>query len=434
MRRELINRIAFFVTVIFLVQCKKDKDAAPPVVKISLPYENQVFSVYDIFTIKADISDDKQLTSINIKLLNEQQAVMQVPVTLAVSGKQFTLDRKYELYDIHLPTGNYYLRIEASDGVNTGVGYMKIFIHEAPTFRTGIYAITRSSSVLNIIKIDSSFNAVNKLSYTSDYAGSGISSYYRCLYVSGNYTGAVKSIDLENNTVKWSVNPVISGDPCFTSLHSKGDRNYVSYYSGFVKAYDHYGIPNYETQPVPAGFYPIKVIENGSYVLVEVKDKSGPTKKLVTYLSSTGLGVHETYMYRDVVDYLIKNSNEVFVFSNNSGQGTMEVYDIANNSFFAPHVLNTGKIWSAVQINADNYLIGHDDGNIYRYQYSQNSLTTLVSGVKAYRMRYDVVNNQLIVAEAKNIKVYNYSPASTTLANTVPLTDSILDAHILFNK
>ncbi|MBI2269052.1 MAG: hypothetical protein HYU69_01705 [Bacteroidetes bacterium] len=434
MRKGLINIIPGFILMMLLIQCKKDSDIVPPVVKILSPYENQIFSVYDIFTIKADISDDKQLTSVNIKLLNEQQAIMQVPVTFTASGKKLALDRKYELYDIHLPTGYYYLRIEATDGVNSGVGYLKIFIHEAPTFRTGIYAITRSSSLLNIVKIDSSFNALNKLSYTSDYAGSGISSYYRCLYVSGNYTGAIKGIDLESNTVKWLVDPVISGDPCFTSLYNKGDRNYVSYYSGFVKAYDHYGISTYETLPVPAGFYPIKVVENGSHVLVEVKDKSGPTKKLVTYLSATGLGIQEIYMYRDVVDYLMKNSNEVFVFSNNSGQGTMEVYDIANNSFFSPHALNTGKIWSAVQIDADNYLIGHDDGIIYRYQYSQNSLTTLVSGVKAYRMRYDVVNNQLIVAQAKDVKLYTYSPSVTTLDNTVALADSILDIHILFNK
>src|SRR5574337_721734 len=115
---RLINRICCFAFLVLFIRCKKDEDAIPPVVTISSPYENQVFDVYDLFSIKANISDDKQLTSINIKLLNEQQSVVQVPVALTVSGKQLTLDRKYELYDVHLPSGYYYLRIEASDGVN----------------------------------------------------------------------------------------------------------------------------------------------------------------------------------------------------------------------------------------------------------------------------------------------------------------------------
>jgi hypothetical protein len=434
MLKTVINSIACFAFFLLLIQCKKDKDVVPPVVKISTPYEGQIFNVYDSFTIKADISDDKQLTSVNIKLLNEQQAVMQVPVLLTTSGKELFLSRPYELYDVHLPTGIYYVRIEASDGVNTGVGYQKIFIHETPVFRKSIYAVTRSGSVLNLVKIDSALNAVNKLSFASDYAGSGISSYFQNIYVSGNYTGSVKAIDVNSNNVKWAISSALSGSPYFTSLCVLNDHPYVSYYSGEIKMYNNYGTAIYQTQFVSSGFYPIKVVENGDYLLAETKDKAGPTKKLVTFLTSTGFGIREAYLNKDVVDYASKNSNEVFVFSNNVGQGTMEIYNIMNNTFFAPHILATGKIWSAVQVDVDDYVIGHDDGNIYRYQYSQNSLTTLVTGVKAYRMRYDAVNSQLIVAEAKDVKLFNYSPAGTTLAGTVPLADTILDVHVLFNK
>lgn len=434
MVKGIINSIASLLLFMLLIQCKKDNDAAPPIVIISSPHESQAFGVYDTFTIKADISDDKQLISINIKLLNEQQAVMQEAVTFTISGNKFSLERKYTLYDVYLPTGYYYLRIEASDGSNVGVGYVKIYVHETPTVRRAIYAITQTSSTLNVVQIDSALNAVNMLSFNSDYSGSGISSYYQYLYVSGNYTGSVKGIDVQSNVIKWSVDPQVSGNQNFTSVYTEGNRTYVSYYSGFVKAFDHYGTSIYQTQMAPDGFYPIKVIANGDHVLVEIKDKTSTSRKLITYLASTGLGTQEKYFDKVIVDFVARNSNEVFIFSNNAGQGSMELFYITSNSFYIPHLIPAGKIWSAVQIDGDNYLIGHDDGNIYRYQYSQNSLTTLITGVKAYKMRYDVVNNQLIIADAKSVKLYNYSPSITTLANTVFLADTILDVHVLFNK
>lgn len=417
-----------------MIGCKKDKDTVPPIVTITSPYDNQMFNVYETFTIKAELTDDKKLVSVNIKLVNEQQAVMQSPVEFAISGKEYSLNIQYELYDVHLPNGNYYLRIEASDGESTGVGYMKIYIHETPTFRKSIYAITQSASMLNVVKIDSSLSLINKLSFTSDYSGSVLSSYYQYLFVSGIYSGGFSGIDVERGNIKWSVPPTNTGNPDFTSLTSANEKYYLSYFSGNVRAYNYSGRVDYQTQQMQDGYYPAKVIKNGDYVLVETKEKISSTKKLITCLANTGLAIREKQIQGDVVEFINKSISEVVLFSNNNGQGEMSVFNILSNSLFSPHTIPVGEILSALQIDADNFLIGHANGTIYRYEYSNSSLTTLMTGVMPYKMTYDVINNQLIVAEAKTIQLFNYSPALTTLDNTVALTDSILNVHVLFNK
>ncbi|MCC6691472.1 MAG: hypothetical protein IT235_08060, partial [Bacteroidia bacterium] len=384
MGKRLINNSVYFIFILLSFQCKKDRDAVPPQVTITAPSENQLFNVYDTFTLKAEISDDKGLSIITIKLLNDQMSAMQQPVVLSVKGKQVALNRLYTLYDVHLPTGMYYICVEASDGTNTTPAFLKLFIKEAPLYRKSIYAVTRNASTLNVVKIDSSLTASNKMSFTSDYSGSGISSYYQNLFVCGNYTGSFKSIDLATRTIKWSENVVISTFPYFTSM-SAWSKPYVSYYSGDIKSYDNVGLQQFHAVLASTNFYPIKAVENGDYVLVEAKDKSGPTKKLVTFYLATDFGVQETYITGDVVAYAYKSANEVYLFSNEAGQGKMEIYSIIYNNFFTPHILPAGKIWSAVQIDADDYLIACDDENIYHYQYSINSLTMLISGVKAYQ-------------------------------------------------
>ena len=141
--------------------------------------------------------------------------------------------------------------------------------------------------------------------------------------------------------------------------------------------------------------------------------------------------MQETNVAQDVIEFFSKDTDNFFVFGNSSGQGVIEIYQISSNGFWTPHTLLPGTVLCAEQIDSDTYLIGHSNGNIYKYIYSTNSSTPFITGVLARNIKYDSVNQQVIVTEGNKIKQFDYTTAS--LINTIVHADSIFDIHVLYN-
>jgi len=100
--------------------------------------------------------------------------------------------------------------------------------------------------------------------------------------------------------------------------------------------------------------------------------------------------------------------------------------------FLATRTLPSAKLLSVAQVDSATYLIGFDNGTIYKYTYNPNSIVSFISGVIATHLQFDVANNEVITSSGKNISEYSYS--STALIHTANAQDSVLNLHILYNK
>jgi hypothetical protein len=433
MLRNSLKAIAFISLVLSLLYgCKKEKDTQPPVVNISSPYDNQPFAVYDTMTIIAEVKDEARLEWITIELVNDQMIPVQQTVDIEPTALQTNISRPYIIYDMHLQSGTYYVRIKAFDGFNESSSYKQISITAAPVERKGFYILSKNApTVTSVYYMDESFSIVPKLTLNGDLSNSAINSYYQDIYVAGQYSGNVSGIDLESHSVKWSIPAIQSSSPYFTNIYNDGSYSYVSFYGGSVKAYDQNGVQR-STAVSAQNYYPVKTLRHADYLVTEQRDISSASKKIVLYYANNGTGYQETVLTQEVVAFYTKDPDNIFTFGNSNGQAVMEIYQLSTNGFWEPHTLPAGRLLSVAQVDGNTYLLGHENNTVYKYQYSNNSLTTWLGSVKATDIFYDPVNNEVVIAGDKKISTYGYVSAGQIATTTH--TDTILDMQVLYNK
>ena len=119
MKRYFSVPLFCFLTGVIFFSCKKDKDTSPPVISILEPKANTSYGISDLIYVEAKISDDVQLFSASIQLLNEDLTPAQSISNTAAQGKNFSLNKEYEIYDSELSSGNYYLNLSLIYGPDT---------------------------------------------------------------------------------------------------------------------------------------------------------------------------------------------------------------------------------------------------------------------------------------------------------------------------
>ncbi len=110
--QKAIGIILFFIGLMFSFQsCKKDDDSQAPIISISLPYENEIFDVYDVAMVVGNVSDDQKLESVTVNLLDEQNNVAYIGLPVPFTSPSSSFQLSYALDNIHLESGIYYIHI-----------------------------------------------------------------------------------------------------------------------------------------------------------------------------------------------------------------------------------------------------------------------------------------------------------------------------------
>lgn len=434
MRRNCTRILFFLMFTISLVACKKDSDSFGPTITLSSPGENQFFNVNDVISVKASISDEVRITAVSIKLVDEQQRTSHKTLAVPVSSPSMTINTTYLLDNIHLESGIYYLLITATDGKNDSRLFRKIYIGAIPkVVEKVIVASAINTSQTNFYLIDSAFSSINFYkSFTGDYIGSSVSSYFQQAYMCGNYTGDLTGVKLVDNSIRFNVPASSSSLPYFTGFYANDQNSYVAGFDESIRGYNYAGNTIYNTS-AETDFYVQHLCMNDDHLIAEEKHKTSATKKLAAFYPS-GTPMQSISINQDIVAFCEKDKSNVFLFGNSSGQGLIQLYDRINNNLWNPYPysLATGTILSAVKIDPNTYLIGHSNGTIYKYNYQNPGITTYLTGYTAIQLRYDPESNDLFIAEANRISRFEYSSAS--LINSLNSTETVLDIHLLYNR
>ena len=426
------NTIVVLLFAIIFSSCKKDKNIGSPSVKIISPAGLMTFNVFGTIMVNASVSDANSLTAASVYVINSQGVQVLPFYPINITSNSFTFSIPYVISDIHLASGQYTLVVYASNGTNSTYAYQQIYIDAAPTKREALYAITRNSSGVHAMKIDSAFNVTQAYTCSGDYSSSDVNAYYQQLYITAGDSGNVNATIVPAIYSAWNVPGIISPVPFFTNTYSYGNAAYISLYTGFVKYYDSHGVLQGLFNIAP-GFYPIKTYAFNNYLFVEEKSISSSNTNLVLFYSPTATTIQQTVLPGPLVAMLYMDNTHIMVFGNKySGGPYMEQYNITGNIFFTPIPLPSAKMLSADQVDNNTFIMSYTDGNIYQYTYSPNVINPIISGVIASHIRYDAVNNHVVTASSHYVKEYDY--VSGALVNSADITDSVLNVHILNNK
>src|SRR6185312_3161230 len=388
--------------------------------------------------------DSKSLTSVTVYIANGQNVAVESPIKIPVTSNSMNVSCLYRLSDIHLPSGQYYMTITASNGTNTASAFQQIYIDAVPTKRVAIYAITRDAMGVHAWGIDSTFHVSPAYSYSvlGDYSSFDINSYYQQLYIAGHDSGNVNVYSVPMPSPDWAISGTPSPTPYFTNVCCNNDAEFISYYAnnmpnGYVKCYNHLGALQ-SVFNATTGYYPVKTYTWGNFLFTEEKGISlSASEWLHIFYQLTSASYNQTGLAGPVTAIYGYDNNDIFIFGNTtSGGGFIKLYNIPGNTFYSPPFsLNSyGKLLSASQINANTYLLGFSNGTIYQYTFNSVSIIPYINSIIASSIRYDSINNQVITASGKTIRAYNYSVGSAILAASTTVSDSVRDLRILYNK
>jgi hypothetical protein len=412
--------------------CNKEKDTKAPFVTIFSPFENQNFEVGGIIPVKFDVKDESKISFAEITLNDLDGIQVLSSVTYHDLENNQIVEHALLIDNYAIESGDYFLRIKVGDGKNEQTYFKKIYIAELPRKRRAIYFVTKQGLQHNVYKIDSS-NSVNFVfPLNGDFIGATIDSKHQQMVSAGAFTGKLKCTNLTDLTERWSETPVGTAFPTYQYITQQQSVNLVSYTAGFIKGYDYAGASIFNAATVQNIFYPVHATLSEKFLLSEQIGFVGTVKKLVVYNYPSGSALQEINFNGETVALFSKSANDFFVFYNLNNVGKIDLYTVVGNgfSYSFPFSLN-GKVLSVEQITANIYMIGTENG-IYKFTYSPQNYVLFKSTVAATKMRYDAVNNQILVCEGTQIKVFDY--ISGMLVNTIQATDTVVDLQILYNR
>jgi hypothetical protein len=432
--------ILIFCLALGMYSCKKDAPPDYPSVQITAPYALAYFNVPGSIQVTGHVSDSKPLTSVTVYIANSGNIPVEETLNIPITSNNMNVSCSYLLNDIHMPGGEYYMTITASNGTHIASAFQQIYVDALPVKRTAIYAITRDGTGVHAWGIDSVFKVSPALSYTvpGDYSSSDVNSYYQQLYIAGQDSGNVNIYSVPNPSSEWNLTGSPSPSPYFTNVYCNHDAEFVSYFnhvSCCVKCYDHKGAVQ-SVYAAGTGYYPIKTFLLNNWLLTEEKSISSSQENLLIFYAASTAAYNQTVLPGPVVAMYQFDNNDVFLFgNNNSGGGYIKLYSIPNNTFYTPAfpLGSYGQLLSAAQINTNTYLISFSNGTIYQYTYNPIGILSYISGTTASTIRYDSINNQVITASGKTVNEYSYG-SLPALINSVTISDSVRDLRVLYNK
>lgn len=379
--------------------------------------------------VEAAVSDDVQLKSASIQLLNENLTPAQSILKTAAQGKKFSLSLNYEIYDPDLSSGNYYLKISASDGENDSKEYVKIFISGTPTVRTGLIVVSGQSQYqVRISVLDSSFTPSEFATLSCDYTSSCVSSKYQYVNILGETTCGLNSFRVSNKAIQWNI-PSVGSSPYFNHLDFYNQISYVCFNNGMIRGFDKDGSIRFSAT-TSGGNKPQKTFLHNSGLLAE---ESGPvnSRQLSLYYN-TGYLAQYIPINVEVVAFFKLDDNHVFLFGNKNLQGEILLYKTGQNELWAPFSLPQGNtIREVEQINSGTYLVALEDA-IYKYDYSPVNFSKHIDRPNVEKIEFDEINNLVLVSEGNVIEEYAYSEGQ--LLRTYAHTELVRDIHLLFSR
>lgn len=388
--------------------CKKEEPPLAPVIVIQSPYENQAVSVPEIIRVQARISDDESLEYVSVHLIDDENQAAGVKVNYESPQNPFYLDLLYEIKDISLPGGIYYVKVKASNGTVESSATAQIQLNETARHLAGFVAVRRLDfSTLAIDQYDSLMQPIAGFSLQGDYAGSGINSLSNQLLLAGKTQYNLKACDLESGRETWSVPEHIiqpyHRDDCVYSFDNKW---LVSSTEGVIYGYNRDGRVFFDS-PQNLHYQPQMVFMNDTYVLAEEEQLSGSRKFLASYFRISGDLIDRLEWGIDVMAFMPRSKNEIWVAGTRAGSGYFGLYHVDQHHLSTLHDFSYGPILSAVGVDPDNLLLLTAEG-LYWYRFSVNSLVQIADGPFQPILRFEDLSQTIYLVRNQELVVLDY--------------------------
>gem|GEM_PF-2802296 len=432
--RKACGNLVLMLALVVFSQCSKEKDERNPAVEFIKPSEYQVYNDSDTIVVEAKVLDETQLVSVQIQLTDPSYQVKGKLLNIPVGSNPMKFLAEYPLSGLQLTTGDYYLRITASDGENTKYKYRLIKIQSDPPVLRHILLITGSGpGSFALQQLDSSLQPPQVLhSWTHLYASSAVSVANQQLYIAGKGFGECYAFDLEDNTIDFNLPQI--GTPSLDyheQLLALGDRFYLGLTDGYVKGYNTLGAQHF-VATMAAGRKPgLMAGHTGQYLVVAEEQRNGTGRWIAAYFLNSGTlwGEYKLPDGMEITGMASVNADEMLLAGNLNGVGRLLVWNVSANAFSTPWIAASGTIQCLQPLPNGQFLLAHEQ-SVLCYDPVAETAVVCLSKPSITRLRFDEATGTLFGAHQDTLTAWRWPTMSE--AWSFPLTAPLLDFHLSY--
>lgn len=428
----ILLSVSWLLLLVAAVSCREKGDDSYPTVKVIQPQGGSTYSFGDTLHFKAVFTDDRQITNAELEIVDMDNKPVMYTVSISPGQNPFTFEGEYYINDPMLTGGPYQLRFRATDGSNVSNSFVPVSIFE--TARDFLYPLVVTGGGQGnhtIYRLTADSGWVNIGSFDGEYGASAVNSPARQFYYSGTYNSYLQALRLPHGAPLWNVKSMNhQSQRWFEYMSFEYPYLYVAVAEGNVRAINKTGDEIYKTATFKNAF-PGCMAVTQNFLLTGFKDDFSNDRFLVANHISGGGFIYSKFMTGVVAGIVATGGDEAIVFSNNDAGGEISFYNGQDNSLALIHPFAEGNFTKVLKMDDNNLIVSATTG-LYRYQISNNSLTTFVSASKAAPFAVDDINRLVYVCNGKTLEVYSFP--FTNLIESYSLPDSAIAIHTVYTK
>jgi hypothetical protein len=416
-----------FIFNFCLTSCKK-KDKEFPKVNFISPSPQSQYKVLETIFFKAEISDNKSIESISISMLDMNSNIIVSsfsPKKFVKGSSTFQLSESIELIDKTISSGEYRIKITASDGELSTSKELKVLIDELPKKREAILFFLKNTNTFSVYKIDSTNSLLQIASLNGNFLGAKTFSSKKVVSVATNLPSQLAFYPFPSFS-----NPAIISSLELLSAFALGDSLvYFGNRAGYV-----WGLDNLATQKINficsvESYFPNKIFESSSQVICVQSNNFNQYFLEVRNKITGGLLKTKDLSFNPVC-IAQKNENKIILLKSFNNQSQLIEYDFANNTLSSIKDINEN-ITFIKNLDA-NILLLMGNSKIYSYNYNSGFFGEYNNIGGIYQMEIDELNNQLLFLKNGQLILINKDSPSQNFI--IPLPLGYGQVQIIYNK
>lgn len=417
--------------LISLQSCKDDKDEMSPRVTIESPYEHQNFSAVDTITIFANITDNEQIKSVEVSLVDTEYNSLGVSRTYQVSGSSVSFLTDFILDEPFLNSGLYYLAVRANDGENIGSGYVQIHLTAIPREIENYLVVTKTETQARVYQGDGQSDWEQRGEYFMDLRGAALNFRQNILGLAGGVIGdAVFYETDEFDVVRTIPGYGANSLPYFLGLaySAEAEQFYLMQRDPFLH------ILNKNASPISGaqllnGFLPERVFTVDDNIFVDQKRVTSSARVLGMYAQS-GLLLRSYTMTGPVKEVAGKSQTETFLWEDGENGATLFILNSGNNLMETAYNRLGETLYAAMEVDNGSFVISTSTG-LYRFDYGSGT-TVLNTSIEGLTALYHDELNEIYYGTTGN-KLYQISPTGNVI-HMRSFTDPIFYFAVNYNR
>ncbi|MCU0436156.1 MAG: hypothetical protein MUC87_22055 [Bacteroidia bacterium] len=417
----------WLLVLVVLWSCRRQNDEEPPRISFIQPAAGINVSAFDTLRLVIKVSDNEMLSECGIRVVNSALVPVFPEVVQSLSGREDTVRMNYVLNDARVPSGTCYIEVRVSDGPNNARQYRQIQFAEAPLQLLGLcYATQNTSNQTGIYRCDTSWQPQLISQQPGVCSDVAVSNWWQQVYMSTGNSGILRAEPLENTASSWQVN-IPQGPPtAWSSIYEHNRRIWAAQFGDeLIRAFDQAGTSVYNVA-CGAGMRPYKLGGTGRYVVAAEHDAPQAVKQLEVFDILTGAAIHFYPLTIDVVAIEPVDSVSVFVYGNSAGQGYAYLYNCLTNTAWQPYTIASGlEVRGACRVDGNTQLLSMSNGTVQKFTLNPLGMIPWLTATQPGKINYDVVNNQVFIADGTSIGIYQYTNAQwvRSINTTLPVVN-----------